>query len=197
VQPTLSPVWRLVAVGEYPGGHPEPALTTAPTFQVEEGGETQVLPQQSELFRHKAPHVFAGETHRLLQACVVASQVGVVFAAPAGQSLFEQQPLLGTQRVVPGQFLKPLLQLMPQVPLLQTAPPFEVGAGQALQAVPQKLLLLSVWQIPLQLWVPDWHIPLHALALAMHAPMHSLVPFGQDEMHERPSQETDPPPVGD
>jgi hypothetical protein len=181
-------------VEEYPAGQVVPELTTAPTTQ-DEGAVTQLLVQQAELETQVDPQVLEFASHGKLQLLLL--QTPIVLGWLGAQSLFEQQPLLGTQRAVPGQFLKPLLQLMPQVPLLQRATPFEVGAGQALQALPQKVLLLSGWQIPLQLWVPDWHIPLHALVLGMHAPMHSLVPFGQDEMHERPSQETDPPPVGD
>lgn len=50
--------------------------------------------------------------------------------------------------------------------------------------------------MPLQLCVPAGQVPLHALAFGMHAPAHSLLPVGQAGTHARPSQVTDPPPVG-
>lgn len=58
-------------------------------------------------------------------------------------SLSPQQPALGTHWVVPGQFLKPLAHITPQVPPLQTAVPFDAGAPHMLQPVPQNVVLLS------------------------------------------------------
>ena len=54
-------------------------------------------------------------------------------------SLSPQHPPVGTHRLVPGQFLKPLLHLTPQVPgeSVHTAVPFEGGALHELQPVPQ------------------------------------------------------------
>lgn len=121
-----------------------------------------------------------------------------VLADPDAQSLLEQHPPEDTHRFVFGQFLNPVLQVMPQVPevALQTAIPFDVGAGHPLQPAPQKLGLLSDWQIPEQLWVPAGQTPLHAVALAMQAPLQSLLPFGQAGTQARPSHVTVPPPAG-
>jgi hypothetical protein len=64
---------------------------------------------------------------------------------PLMQSAFTQQPAVGTQRLVPGQFLNPVLQAMRHVPLVvsQLAPPFDAGVGQEVQVAPQKLVLVS------------------------------------------------------
>ena len=67
----------------------------------------------------------------------------IVFAGWAVQSALVQQPVLGTHRLVPGQFLNPLLHVMPQVPAEQTALPFEAGAVQPLQPAPQNEVLVS------------------------------------------------------
>ena len=69
----------------------------------------------------------------------------VVLAGPAVQSALVQQPAVATHMLVPGQFLKPVLQAIPQVPVaaVHTAIPFEAGVAQALQAGPQKLVLVS------------------------------------------------------
>ena len=120
----------------------------------------------------------------------------VVFAGRAVQSALAQQPAVGMHRFVLGQFLNPLLHVMPQVPPAQTAVPFEAGTMQALQPAPQKEVLVSAWHTPLQLCVPVGQVPLQAIALAMQAPLHSLLPLGHAGTHARPSHVTDPPPVG-
>ena len=121
----------------------------------------------------------------------------VVLAPPVVQSAMVQQPpLVETHRFVPGQLRKPLLHVIPQLPPLQTAVPFEVGGVQELHATPQKDALVSGWQTPLQLCVLVGQLPLQALAFAMHAPLQSLLPVGHAGMHARPSQVTVPPPVG-
>jgi hypothetical protein len=85
---------------------------------------------------------------------------------------------------------------MAQVPELQTAEPFAAGVGQETQVGPQALVLVSGWQMLLQRWVPDGHIPLQGVEIEMQAPAHSLVCGGQLGTHDRPSQVTEPPPVG-
>lgn len=67
----------------------------------------------------------------------------VVLAGLVVQSAAVQHPAVGMHRLVPGQFLNPLLQAMPQVPLVQLAVPFDAGVGQDTQAAPQKLVLVS------------------------------------------------------
>lgn len=121
-----------------------------------------------------------------------------MWAAPLVQSALVQQPLVGTHRLVPGQFLKFALQAIRQVPVVasQAAPPLAVGVGQEMQVGPQKLVLVSDWQIPLQLCVAGAvQTPLQALPLGMQAPAHSLAP-GQAGTQASPSQLTVPPPVG-
>jgi hypothetical protein len=120
----------------------------------------------------------------------------VVFAGRAVQSALAQQPAVGMHRFVPGQFLKPVLQVMPQVPLVHTALPFDVGTVQALQPAPQKVVLVSDWHTLLQLCVPVGQVPLQAIALAMQAPLHSLLLLGHAGTHARPSHVTEPPPDG-
>ena len=80
------------------------------------------------------------------------------------------------------------------VEAVHTAIPFD-GVAQLLQPGPQKLALLSGWQIPEQLWVPLPHMPLHAMVLAMQAPLHSFAP-GQAGTQASPSHDTVPPPLG-
>ena len=125
-------------------------------------------------------------------------QVPVVFAGPVVQSALVQQPAVATHRLVFGQFLNPMLQVIPHIPVvaLHTAMPFDIGDAQPLQAGPQKLVLVSDWQTPAQLCVPVGHMPLQAIALAMHAPLHNLLPVGHDGTQARPSHVTIPPPPG-
>lgn len=94
--------------------------------------------------------------------------------------------------------MKVLLQAIVQVPVdaVQTAIPFDGGVGQTLQPAPQKLVLVSAWQMPEQLCVPAGHVPLHAIELGMHAPLQSLLVVGQDDPQARPSHDAVPPPVG-
>ena len=122
----------------------------------------------------------------------------VVLAGPAVQSVLAQQPAVATHLVVIGQFLKPGSQLIPQAPVaaLHTAAPFDAGAAQLLQPRPQKLVLVLGWHTPLQLCIPVSHIPLHGVALGMQAPLHSLLLAGQAGTQARPSQVTEPPPLG-
>ena len=54
-----------------------------------------------------------------------------------------QQPAVGTQRFVFKQFRDPILQLMPHLPAVQTAAPFDGGARHGAQVGPQKLMLVS------------------------------------------------------
>jgi hypothetical protein len=88
-------------------------------------------------------------------------------------SVLLQQLDVGTQVVVPAQFLKLVLQPMPQLVPSQVACPFDGGAGQAEQRVPQELGLVFDWQSPLQLCVPDEQVPLQALLFGMQAPLQS------------------------
>ena len=130
-----------------------------------------------------------------------AVQVPVLLVGPAVQSALVQQlpAAVGMHRFVPGQFLKLLLvHEMPHVPLVHTAPPLAGGVGQVLQAgEPQKLVLVSGWQVPPQLWDPGGQTPLHATFAAMHAPAHSFgLVLGQAGTQVSPSQVTVPPPVG-
>ena len=120
----------------------------------------------------------------------------VVFAGRLVQSALVQHPAAGIQRFVPGQFLKPVLQVRPQTPALQAAVPFDAGGVHALQAAPQKVVLVSDWHTPLQLCVPVGQVPLQAMALPMHAPLQSFDPLGQAGTQARPSHVTVPPPVG-
>jgi len=109
----------------------------------------------------------------------------------------QHPPVVETQVLVPEQFLNPVLHMIPQVPPVHTAEPFEEGALHELQPVPQNVVLVSGWQIPEQLWVLVGHIPLQAMALEMQAPLHSLVLLsGQAGTQARPSQLTVPPPLG-
>jgi hypothetical protein len=119
----------------------------------------------------------------------------VVFAGPLVQSAGLQQPVVGMHRVVPGQFLKPELQTMLHLPLVEShdAEPFDAGVGQEVQLGPQKLVLVSAWQIPLQLCDPVGQTPLQAFAVGMHAPAHSLVVLVQAGTQASPSQVTVPP----
>jgi hypothetical protein len=122
----------------------------------------------------------------------------VVLAGPLLQSALVQQPVLATQRLVPGQFLNAEPQAIRHVPVVasQAAAPFDVGVGQEMQVAPQKAVLVSAWQIPLQLCVPVAQTPLQAFALGMQAPAHSLVIAGHAGTHASPSHVTEPPPVG-
>ena len=99
-------------------------------------------------------------------------------------------------RLVPGQFLKPELQVMPQVPLVQTAEPFAAGVGQETQVAPHALVLVSGWQMLLQRCVPVGQTPLQGVETEMQAPAHNLVCDGQLGTQASPSQVTEPPPVG-
>jgi len=76
----------------------------------------------------------------------------VVFAGSAVQSVLAQQPLDGMHKVVPGQFLKPLAQVMPQAPVvaLQVADPFACGVVHWTQLGPHAVVLVLAWQIPAQ-----------------------------------------------
>jgi hypothetical protein len=129
---------------------------------------------------------------------LAAVQVPVLLAGPPVQSALVQQlpAAVGIHRLVPGQFLKLELHEMPQFPLVQLAVPLADGVGQALHEAPQKLVLMSGWQMPPQLCDPAGQTPLHALVVGMHAPAHSLVLAGHAGTQARPSQVTVPPPVG-
>ena len=118
----------------------------------------------------------------------------VVLAGPLLQSALVQQPAVAMHRLVPGQFLNPPTQPIVHLPVAsQIADPLAAGAGHATHAVPQKLVLVSAWQMPLQLCMPPEHIPLQAFAAGMQTPAHSFMPFGQAGMHASPSQVTLPP----
>lgn len=119
----------------------------------------------------------------------------VVLAGPLVQSVGPQQPEVGMHSVVPGQFLNPELQTMLHLPLvaLQAADPFDAGVGHDVQVEPQKLVLVSDWQMPLQLCEPVGQTPLQAFAVGMQAPAHSLVVLVQAGTHASPSQVTVPP----
>lgn len=111
------------------------------------------------------------------------------------QSALVQQPDIGMQSCVPVQFLKPELQAMLHLPVVgsQAAEPFEVGVGQETHVVPQKLVLVSDWQRPLQLCVPIGQRPLQAFVLGMQAPAHRMLPLGHAGTQASPLQETVPP----
>jgi hypothetical protein len=122
-------------------------------------------------------------------------QTPVVFGGPLVQFALVQQPVVGTHRAVPEQFMKPELQTMLHLPVVgsQEAEPLEAGVGQEVQLAPQKLVLVSAWQIPPQLCDPVAQTPLQAFALAMHAPAHSLVVLVHAGTQASPSQVTVPP----
>lgn len=151
--------------------------------------------QQPAIGMHAPLHILKPLAHGKLHVLAVP-QVPVVLGGPPVQSGFEQQPAIGTQRLVPGHGLKLVLQEMPQVPPTHVAAPFAGGVGHDMQVMPQKLELVSDWQMPLQLCCPAMHMPLHAFAFGMHPPRHSLLPVGQVGTQARPSQVTMPPPVG-
>lgn len=120
----------------------------------------------------------------------------VVLAGPVVQSVLAQHPAMAMHMLVPGHRLNPVLHAIPQVPEappVQVAEPFAAGAGQDTQLAPQKVVLVSAWQMPLQLCCPVMHIPSHAFAFGMHVPRHSLVPEGHAGWHARPSHVTVPP----
>ena len=121
----------------------------------------------------------------------------MLLAGPLVHSALVQQPVAGTQRLVPGQFLKPAVQVMRHEPepvvVSQTAPPFDAGVGQDWHAAPQKAVLVSARQVPLQLCIPAGQTPLQALAPGIHALTHSLVGAGQAGTQASPSQVTEPP----
>lgn len=119
----------------------------------------------------------------------------MVFAGALVQSVLVQQPVVGMHSVVPGQFLKPEAQTMLHLPLVgsQDAEPFEAGVAHEVHVAPQKLVLVSDWQMPLQLCVPVGQTPLHAFAVGMQAPAHSLVVLVQAGTQANPSQVTLPP----
>lgn len=121
----------------------------------------------------------------------------VVFGGPLVQSALVQQPAVGMQRLVLGQFLNAVeLQAMAQVPELQTAEPFAAGVGQETQVAPHALVLVSGWQVLLQICVPDGQTPAQGVETGMQVPAHSLVCEGQVGAQARPSHVTEPPPVG-
>jgi hypothetical protein len=122
-------------------------------------------------------------------------QTPTVLAPPLVQSALMQQPVEGTQRLVPGQFLKPLLQAMwHPVVGSQVAEPFAAGVGHEMQLAVQKLVLVSDWQIPPQLCVPVPHMPLQAFEVGMQLPAQSLVVLVHAGTQASPSQVTLPPP---
>jgi hypothetical protein len=117
----------------------------------------------------------------------------LVLAGPALQSASVQQPVvMDTHRVVSGQFRNVLLQVTPHTPPVQAATPFAGGAAQVLQPAPQNVVLVSGWQMPLQLCVPLGQTPMQAVVVGMHAPLQSLSD-PQDGTQARPSQLTVPP----
>jgi hypothetical protein len=122
-------------------------------------------------------------------------QTPVVLAGALVQSAGPQQPVVGMHSEVPGQFLKPELQTMLHLPLVGShdAEPFDAGVGQDVQLGPQKLVLVSAWQIPPQLCEPAGQTPLQAFAVGMHAPAHSLVVLVHAGTQASPSQVTVPP----
>lgn len=61
------------------------------------------------------------------------------------------------------------------------------------QDVPHDAVLVSDWQIPLQLCVPAGQTPMQALFIGMHMPLHSFIVEGHAGLHARPSQVTVPP----
>ena len=77
----------------------------------------------------------------------------VVFGGPLVHSPLLQHPVMGMHSVVPGQFLNPALQAMLHAPVVavHTAEPFAAGVGHDVHDGPQKLVLVSDWQMPLQL----------------------------------------------
>jgi hypothetical protein len=70
------------------------------------------------------------------------------------------------------------------------------GVVHGAHAVPQLLVLVFVWQIPLQSCVPAGHIPMQVWSCAMHAPAQSFWLAGQVPPHDVPSHVAVPPPVG-
>lgn len=123
-------------------------------------------------------------------------QTPAVFAGPAVHSEEAQHPVVGTHWFVPGHSLNPALHPVPHFPAVHNADPFAAGVAHETHVVPQKLVLASDWQMPLQLCVPEGQVPLQALPFGMQPPAQSLLPDGQAGRQARPSQLTVPPPVG-
>jgi len=117
-----------------------------------------------------------------------------VLAGPDLQSVLVQQPfVVGTHRFVPRQFMNPELHDTVHIPFVHAGAPFAGGGAHELQPAPQKVVLLSGWQTPLQLCDPLGHMPLQADELGMHAPLQSFVVLVQAGTHCRLSQVTEPP----
>ena len=70
-------------------------------------------------------------------------QTPIVLGAVGVQLALEQQPAFGTHMLVTGQGLKPVEQLIPHMPPLQTAVPFDGGAAHETHVDPQKSVLVS------------------------------------------------------
>lgn len=122
-------------------------------------------------------------------------QTPVVLIGPAVQSALVQHPTMAMHTFVPRHRLKSGLQAIPQVPEappVQVAEPLADGAGHDTQLAPQKVVLVSGWQMPLQLCVPVGQGP-HGVFVGIHAPAHTFVPLGHAGWHARPSQVAVPP----
>jgi hypothetical protein len=76
---------------------------------------------------------------------------------------------------------------------VQIAEPFEAGAGQAAQRVPQVATSVFETQKPLQLWVAPMHAMPQALFCATQAPLQIFCPLGQAGTQLTPLQATLPP----
>jgi hypothetical protein len=105
-------------------------------------------------------------------------QTPTVPAGPAVHSALVQQlgSAAATQRLVPLQFRKPLLQVTPHVVPSQLAWPLAGGAAHCWQLAPQYEVLLA-WHEPPQLCSGPWQTPLQAVPVAMQRPLHN-VKFG-------------------
>lgn len=97
------------------------------------------------------------------------------------------------QVVVPGQFLNPEAQAMPQLVPSQVALPFDGGAGQAEHRLPQEATLVSDEQVPLQSWVPSRQVPPQDCVVLRQAPEQIRWSVGQVVPQATPLQVAVPP----
>ena len=104
-----------------------------------------------------------------------------------------QQALFATQVGVPGQFLNPATQAMPQLVPSQVALPFEGGLGQAEHRVPQVATLVSDEQVPLQSCVPIGQVPPQGCPVLIQAPEQIRWSVGQVVPQATPLQVAVPP----
>ena len=187
-----------LAVPQVPVGYEHVPLVWQVPPHVVPAPAQSLLVQHEVARMHALAHILKPPAHGKLQVFAVP-HTPVVLAGPPVQSALVQHPAVGMHRFVLGHSLKPVLHAIPQVPAappVQVAAPLDAGTGQDAQLVPQNVVLVSGWQMPLQLCCPDAQTPLQAFAVGMQPPRHSFIPAGHVGWHARPSQVTVPPLVG-